>query len=288
MKLAAALTVTLAIPLFLIAQQDPQLPEGWKYIGSGYMRGPNGHPNGIVKLTSVGDNRPMESQYRGHRFPPEIISHAVWLYHRFTLSFRDVEEMLAERGIIVSYEGIRFWCLKFGPAYTRNLRRKQGRLGDIWHVDELFITIQGQYLYLWRAVDQDGDVIDILVTKRRDRRAATRFFRKMLKHQRQAPWQLITDKLRSYGAAHREIFPSVVHRTGQYENNRAEVSHQPTRQQERQMRRFKSIVQAQRFLSVHGPIQNLFRVGRHHLKAAHHRLLRDRAFSDWREVTCVC
>ncbi len=230
----------------------------------------------------------MESQYRGHRFPPEIISHAVWLYHRFPLSFRDVEEMLAERGIIVSYEGIRFWCLKFGPAYTRNLRRKQGRLGDIWHVDELFITIQGQYLYLWRAVDQDGDVIDILVTKRRDRRAATRFFRKMLKHQRQAPWQLITDKLRSYGAAHREIFPSVVHRTGQYENNRAEVSHQPTRQQERQMRRFKSIVQAQRFLSVHGPIQNLFRVGRHHLKAAHHRLLRDRAFSDWREVTCVC
>ena len=131
-------------------------------------------------------------------------------------------------------------------------------------------------------------MIDILVTKRRDRRAAKRFFRKALKQQGQAPWQLITDKLRSYGAAHREIFPSVVHRTGQYENNRAEASHQPTRQQERQMRRFKSMAQTQRFLSVHGPIQNLFRVGRHHLKAAHHRLLRDRAFSDWREVTCVC
>jgi len=230
----------------------------------------------------------MESLYRGHRFPPEIISHAVWLYHRFTLSFRDVEELLAERGIIVSYEAIRHWCLKFGPAYARNLRRKQGRLGDIWHVDELFITIQGQRFYLWRAIDQDGDVIDILVTKRRDRRAVKRFFRKALKQQGQAPWQLITDKLRSYAAAHREIFPSVVHRTGQYENNRAEASHQPTRQKERQMRRFKSIVQAQRFLSVHGPIQNLFRVGRHHLKAAHHRLFRGRAFSDWREVTCVC
>ncbi len=196
----------------------------------------------------------MKSQYRGHRFPPEIISHAIRLYHRFTLSFRDVEDLLAERGILVSYEAIRYWCRKFGPAYARNLRRRQGRLGDIWHVDELFITIQGQRLYLWRAVDQDGDVIDILVTKRGDRRAAKRFFRRALKHQGQAPWQLITDKLRSYPAAHREIFPSVVHRTGQYENNRAEVSHQPTRQKERQMRRFQSIVQAQRFLSVHGRI----------------------------------
>ena len=230
----------------------------------------------------------MESLYRGHRFPPEIISHAIWLYHRFTLSFRDVEDLLAERGILVSYEAIRYWCQKFGPSYSRTLRRKQGRVGDIWHVDELFITIQGRRFYLWRAVDQDGDVIDILVTRRRDRRAAKRFFRRALKHQGQAPWQLITDKLRSYPAAHRDIFPSVVHRTGQYENNRAEVSHQHTREQERQMRRFKSMAQTQRFLSVHGPIQNLFRVGRHHLKAVHHRLLRARAFSDWREVTCVC
>ena len=151
----------------------------------------------------------------------------------------------------------------------------------------LFISIQGQRLYLWRAVDQDGDVIDILVTKRRDRRTAKRFFRRALNHQGQAPWQLITDKLRSYPAAHRDIFPSVVHRTGHYENNRAEVSHQHTREQERQMRRFKSMGQTQRFLSVHGPIQNLFRVGRHHLKAVHYRLLRDRAFADWREATCT-
>jgi len=187
----------------------------------------------------------MESLYRGHRFPCEIISHAVWLYHRFALSFRDIEDLFAKRGIIVSYESIRYWCQKFGLSYARKLRRKQGTLGDIWHVDELFITIQGQRRYLWRAVDQDGDVIDILVTKCRDRRAAKRFLRRALKHQGQAPWQLITDKLRSYPAAHREIFPSVVHRTGRYENNRAEVSHQPTRQQERQMRRFKSVVQAQ-------------------------------------------
>ena len=183
----------------------------------------------------------MESLYRGHRFPPAIISHAVWLYHRFTLSFRDVEDLLAERGISVSYEGIRYWCRKFGPTYARSLRRKQGRLGDIWHVDELFIKIRGERHYLWRAIDQDGDVIDILVTRRRDRKAAKRFFRKMLKHQGKPPWKLVTDKLRRYPAAYRDIFPSVVHRTGQYENNRAEGSHQHTREQERQMRRFKSI-----------------------------------------------
>ena len=230
----------------------------------------------------------MKPSYKGHRFPPEIISHAVWLYYRFTLSFRDVEDLLAERGITVSYEAIRFWCLKFGTEYARRLRKKQGRLGDIWHVDELFVTIRGQRYYLWRAVDQDGDVLDILVTKRRDKRAAKRFFRKVLKAQGEVPWQLVTDKLRSYTAAHREVFPSVIRRTGQYENNRAEASHQPTRQQERQMRRFKSLAQAQRFLFVHGVVQNLFRVGRHHLKAVHHQLLRDKAFAEWEEVTCAC
>jgi len=167
----------------------------------------------------------MESTYKGHRFPPKIISHAIWLYHRFTLSFRDVEDLLAERGITVSYEAIRCWCIKFGPTYARSLRRKQGRLGDIWHVDEVFIKIRGERHYLWRAVDQDGDVIDILVTKRRDRQAAKRFFRKALKHQGQVPWQLVTDKLPTYRAVRREVFLSVVHRTGRYENNRAEVSH---------------------------------------------------------------
>ena len=229
----------------------------------------------------------MKSTYKGHRFPPEIISHAIWLYHRFTLSFRDVEDLLAERGITVSYEAIRCWCIKFGSPYARSLRRKQVRLGDICYVDEVFITIRGKRHYLRRAVDQDGDVIDILVTKRRDRQAAKRFFRKAMKHQGQAPWQLITDKLRNYRAAHRNIFPSVLHRTGRYENNRAEVSHQHTREQEKQMRRFKSPEQTQRFLTLHSATHNLFRVCRHYLKAIHYRLLRSRAFKDWREATCV-
>ncbi len=138
--------------------------------------------------------------YRGYRFPPEIISHAVWLYYRFCLSFRDVEDLLAERGIIVSYEAIRLWCKRFGPAYARTLKRRQGRLGDTWHLDELFLTIQGRRQYLWRAVDQDGDVIDILLQPRRDQRAAARFFRKLLKGQGGVPRRMVTDKLRSYAA----------------------------------------------------------------------------------------
>jgi len=221
----------------------------------------------------------MESLYQRHRFPPEIISHAIWLYHSFTLILRDVEDLLAERGVTVSYEAIRSWCRKFGPAYARTLRRRQGRLGDIWHVDEVFIIIRGERHYLSRAVDQDGDVLDILVSRHRDKRAAKRFFRKMLKQQGKAPWQLVTDKLRSYPAAHREVFPSVTHRSGQYENNLADVSHQHTREPERQMRRFKSAAQLQRFLCVHGPILNQLRVGRHHLKAIHHRLLKEQAFT---------
>ena len=135
--------------------------------------------------------------YHGYRFPPDIISHAVWLYHRFGVSFRDVEDLLAQRGITVSYEAIRLWCLTFGSVYARRLKRRQGRLGDIWHLDEVFVTIQGQRRYLWRAVDQDGDVIDILVQSRRDCRAATRFFRKLLKGQERTPGRLVTDKLSS-------------------------------------------------------------------------------------------
>jgi putative transposase len=219
--------------------------------------------------------------YRGYRFPREIISHGVWLYHRFSLSFRDVEELLAKRGIIVTYETVRQWCRKFGPQYARNLKRRQARLGDVWHLDEVFVKIRGERHYLWRAVDQDGDVIDILVQRYRNTRAAKRFFRKLLKGQGSKPWRLVTDKLKSYGAAHRTIMPSVDHDTRRYANNRAEVSHQTTRQQERQMRGYKSAGQAQRFLSVHGVIQNLFRLGRHLLRAADYRLLRDRSFKEW-------
>ena len=226
-------------------------------------------------------------RYHGYRFPPDIISHAVWLYHRFALSFRDVEDLLAERGITVTYETIRQWCQAFGPDYARMLRRRRGRMGDTWHLDELFVTIQGRRQYLWRAVDQDGDVIDILVQPRRDRHAAARFFRTLLTGQGRPPRRLVTDKLRSYAAAHRAVMPSVMHSTRQYENNRAEASHQPTRQRERQMRGFASVRHAQRFLSVHGIVLNLFRVGRHLLRAIQHRLLRARAFSTWREATCA-
>jgi putative transposase len=154
-------------------------------------------------------------------------------------------------------------------------------------LDELFVNIRGQQHYLWRAVDQDGDVIDILLQPRRDRRAAERFFRKLLKVQGREPRRLVTDKLRSYAAAKRAIMPSVAHDTSQYANNRAEVSHEPTRQRERGMRRFKSMAQAQRFLSVHGITQNLFRVGRHLLRAANYRILRARAFVVWNAETCA-
>ena len=160
-------------------------------------------------------------------------------------------------------------------------------MGDTWHLDEVFVKIQGRQQYLWRAVDEDGDVIDILVQSRRNRRAAIRFFRKLLKGQGCVPRRLITDQLRGYPAACRTVMPSVVHRTDRYANNRAEVSHQPTRERERQMRRFKSAAHEQRFLAVHGPVQNLFWVGRHLLRAVHHRLLRTQAFGVWREVTCA-
>ncbi len=165
-------------------------------------------------------------RYHRYRFPPLIISHAVWLYHRLCLSFRDVEDLLAQRGVTVSYETVRHWCQTFGLDYARRLRRRQGRLGDRWYLDELFVTIRGQRQCLWRAVDQDGDVIDILVQPRRDRWAAARFFRKLLKGQGREPRRLITDKLQSYAAAHRTVIASVVHDSTQYANNRAEVSHQ--------------------------------------------------------------
>ncbi len=170
---------------------------------------------------------------------------------------------------------------------TLGVKRRQGRLGDGWYLDEVFVTIRGERHYLWRAVDQDGDVIDILGQLHRNVRAAKRFFRKLLKGQESTPWKLVTDQLRSYSAAHRNVMPSVAHDTSRYANNRAEISHQPTRQRERQMRGFKSAGQAQRFLSVHGVIQNYFRIGRHHLRAENYRLLRARSFKDWSAASAV-
>jgi putative transposase len=156
------------------------------------------------------------SLYKGFRFPGEIIAHSVWLYHRFALSFRDVSEMMLERGVIVSHETIRQWCEKFGQTYANALRRRRARPGDKWHLDEVFIKINGKIHYLWRAVDQRGDVLDILVTSRRDANAATRFFRKLLKGLKSVPTMLVTDKLASYSPAHRRMMPGVEHRRSKY------------------------------------------------------------------------
>jgi len=169
-----------------------------------------------------------KSLYQRHRFPPDIIQYAVWLYHRFSLSFRDVEDLLAERGVTVSYETVRRWCAKFGPRYATRLRRRYGRYGDTWYVDEVVVRIRGKQHYLYRAVDQDGDVIDILVQKRRDTNAAVRFFRRLFRGQGSGPRWLVTDKLRSYPPAHRRVMPGTIHVTDRYANNRAEVSHEST------------------------------------------------------------
>jgi len=228
----------------------------------------------------------MKNIYKRHRFPPSIIQYAVWLYYRFNLSIRDVEDLLAERNINVSYESIRLWVNKFGPVFTRRLKCKHQGFGDTYYLDEVFVKIRGKQHYLWRAVDQDREVVDVYLQERRDATSAKRFFQRFLKTGG-VPREIITDKLRSYAAAHRTVMPSVVHDTSQYANNRAEVSHEPTRERERGMRRFKSMAQAQRFLSVHGFTQNLFRVGRHLLRATNYRILRARAFVVWNTVTCA-
>ncbi len=223
--------------------------------------------------------------YKRHRFSPEIIQYAVWLYHRFNLSHRDIEDLLAERGITVSYESIRLWCKKFGAKYVRRLKRKHQGYGDTFFIDEVFVKIDGKQRYLWRAVDQDGEIVDVLLQRRRDGKAAKRFLKRLLKEHRMEPRKIVTDKLRSYGVAHRELIPDTIHETSQYANNRAELSHQPTRVRERVMRRFKSMQQAQRFLSVHAAVYNLFEFGRHLVSAMNYRFFRSRAFASWNFAT---
>src|SRR3954451_17395669 len=230
---------------------------------------------------------PASPSYAGHRFPAEIISHAVWLYFRFPLSLRMVEEMLAARGIIVSHESVRQWALKFGQDFANRIRHRLPRAGDKWHLDEVVLKIAGKKHWLWRAVDQDGIVLDALVQSRRDKQAAKRLLRKLLKRQMRPPRVMITDKLASYGAAKREIMPGVEHRQHKGLNNRAENSHQPTRGRERQMKRFKSPRQAQRFLFTYDRINNLFHIRRDHLPAHQHRAARSQAFRTWPEVTGI-
>ena len=222
------------------------------------------------------------SLYKRHRFPHEIIQYAVWLYNRFNLSHRDIEDLLAERGITVSYESIRLWCNKFGPEYARRLKKRHQGFDDTFYIDEVFVKIGGKQQYLWRAVDQDGEVVDVFLQARRDGSAAKRFFKRLLKNHQREPRKIVTDKLRSYGVAHRELMPEAIHDTTQYANNRAELSHQPTRVRERRMRCFKSNRQAQRFLSVHAAVYNLFNLGRHLVSAKNYRMLRMRAFVSWK------
>jgi putative transposase len=209
------------------------------------------------------NERDSAPTYKRRRFPSAIIGHMVWLYFRFALSYRDVEELLAERGVIVTYETIRQWCRKFGQAYANELRRCRPHPGDKWHLDEVFVSINDVQHYLCRAVDQDGNVLDVLVQRRRDKAAAKKFVRRLLKDLAYVPRVAIIDKLASYVAAKREVLPSVEHRQHKRLNNRAENSHQPTRERERRMRRFKSPATAQRFLVAYGPIASYFRPRRH-------------------------
>ena len=221
----------------------------------------------------------MTISFARHQFPPEIIRHAVWLYVRFTLSYRDAEDLLAERGLDVSYETVRRWVLKFGPLFARKLRRRRPRPTSQWHLDEMAVMIAGMRFWLWRAVDDEGEVLDLLLQRRRDKAAAMKLMRKLLKKR--------TDKLRSYGAAKSEIGLSARHELGLRKNNRAKNSHQPTRRRERKMQRFKSAGSAQRFLSTHAAVQNTFNVQRHLTSRRTLRFLREEAFQTWRAATAA-
>src|SRR3954452_1744541 len=226
--------------------------------------------------------------YSGYRFPSDIIQRAVWMYLRFTLSYRDVEELLAERGIIVAYESIRRWVLSFGPAIARRLRASRPKPHGRWHLDEVFVQIAGRQMYLWRAVDAEGEVLDVLVQPKRDRRAAQKLMRKLLKKQGMAPEAWVTDKCPAYGAALREMKLSrkdhVQHKRA---NNRAESSHVPVRRRERKQQGFKSAGSAQRFLSMHAATYNTFTVPRHLISARTHRLFRAEAFEAGRRAAGV-
>jgi len=223
--------------------------------------------------------------YSRHRFPPDVIRHAVWLYLRFTLSFRDVEDLLAERGLIVSNESIRRWVVKFGPSIAKNLRVVRPRPHHRWHLDEMVVSIGGRQMYMWRAVDSEGEVLDILIQARRDKTAALKFLRSLLRRQGFVPTAIVTDKLKSYRAAIREVGFSGAHEQGLRMNNRAENSHQPLRRRERKMQGFKSVESAQRFASIHAVVYNAFNVQRHLSSRSTHRALRAEALSTWKAAS---
>ena len=227
---------------------------------------------------------PDPSRLKGHRFPRSVIGYAVWLYHRFALSLRDVVDVLAERGFSVSHETIRVWCLRYGPQFAGMIRRDRPNPADKWHMDEMVISIGGQKRWLWRAVDARGDTLEVLVQSRRNAHAAKRFLKQLMKRWGN-PRVLITDKLRSYGVAIRELCPGADHRRHKGLNNRCEASHRHTRRREKLMGRFKSARQAQMFLSTHDQTAALFRPKRHHLSAISYRHARADAFSLWAGMT---
>ena len=225
--------------------------------------------------------------YAGYRFPPEIIQQAIWLYLRFTLSLRDVEDLLAERGVTVSYETVRRWVNHFGPMVAADLQERRPKPHSIWHLDEVYLKIDGRMVYLWRAVDAEGEVLDVLAQSKRNKHAALKLMRKLLKKYAFVPQRLVTDDLRSYGAAARDLGLENRHERGRWKNNRAENSHQPTRRRERKMQRFKSVGSAQKFLSSHAAVYNTFNAQRHLTSAQTHRTLRAAAMNTWREAVAV-
>jgi transposase-like protein len=225
--------------------------------------------------------------YARHQFPPVVIQHAIWLYLRFTLSYRDVEDLLAERGLEISYETIRRWVLKFGPGIAKRLRQSRARPTGQWHLDEMAVRIAGKQMYLWRAVDSEGEVLDVLVQRRRDKAAALKLLRKLSKKLGFAPSVVTTDRLRSYGAAFADLGLAARQDQGLRKNNRAEVSHQPVRRRERKMQRFKSPGSAQRFLSVHAAAYNTFNVQRHLISRRTLRIFRAEAMAQWHAATAA-
>lgn len=218
--------------------------------------------------------------FKRHRFPAEVIRHSVWLYFRFSLSFRDVEELLAARGINVSYETIRCWTIKFGPQIARRLKRQRPAPSPRWHLDEMVCSIGGKRMYLWRAVDDEGEVLDLVVQRRRDTEAASTLLKRLLRNQPVEPKRIVTDGLGSYPAALDQLGLRHLHSPGRLrENNRAENSHLPIRRRERQ--RFKSQASAQRFLTTHAAIYNTFYTQRHLISRPTLRRFRADAASAW-------
>ena len=226
--------------------------------------------------------------FKRHRFHPDVIRQAVWLYFRFTLSLRDVEDLMAERGVDVTYETVRCWVEKFGPAIAANIRKRRERADCVWHLDEMVVRINGKRMWMWRAVDKEGEVLDVLVQKRRNRKAALKLLKKLFKNQGFMPDKIVTDGLASYGAALRDLGASARHQPGQLKhNNQAENSHLPVRRRERKMQLFKSQGQAQRFVSTHSAVYNCFNIQRHLISRKTMRTFRDQAMAEWKTASAA-